>query len=115
MKIRRKFLLRALLFTGILAATASLVEMSAARRAPAPKPKPESVSITLLGTTDLHGRIEPWDYYAGKPLNLGLVKIATLVKQARAEATDALLFDSGDMVQDPESLLTNYFLNKKSS
>jgi 2',3'-cyclic-nucleotide 2'-phosphodiesterase/3'-nucleotidase len=114
-EIRRRFLLRALLFTGILTATASFVEMSAARRSPAPTPKAESVSITLLGTTDLHGRIEPWDYYSGKPVDLGLVKIATLVKQARAEAPDALLFDSGDMVQDPESLLTNYFLNKKSS
>ncbi len=106
-------MLRALVLAGILAAGASLWEMPAARRAPAPKA--ESVSITLLGTTDLHGRIEPWDYYAGKPDDLGLVKIATLVKQVRAEVPDALLFDSGDMVQDPESLLTNYFLNKKPS
>ena len=114
MKIKKRSLLLALLAVAILAACASLVELSvaAARRNPAP---PESVSITLLGTTDLHGRIEPWDYYANKPADLGLVKIATLIKQARAEAPDALLFDSGDMVQDPQSLLTNYFLNKRPS
>ncbi len=99
----KEFLLRALVLAAVFMAVALLGGMSAARRAPAP----ESVSITLLGTTDLHGRIEPWDYYANKPIDLGLEKIATLVKQTRAEAPDALLFDSGDMVQDPESLLTN--------
>src|ERR1700690_2130861 len=100
MKICREFLLRALVLVAIFIAVESLGGMSAARRVPAPGP--ESVSITLLGTTDLHGRIEPWDYYAGKPIDLGLEKIATLVKQARAEDPGALLFDSGDMVQDPE-------------
>ena len=113
MKTRRRSLLRTILPISLLAASASFVETPAAQNSPSPKP--ESVSITLLGTTDLHGRIEPWDYYADKPVDLGLVKIATLVKQARAQAPDALLFDSGDMVQDPESLLTNYFLNKKPS
>jgi len=110
MKISRGFLLRAFLLAGILVTAASLVKNSSARRAPAPKP--DSVSITFLGTTDLHGRIEPWDYYADKPADLGLIKLATLIKQARAEAPDALLVDSGDMIQDPESLLTNYFLAK---
>ena len=44
------------------------------------------------------------------PHDLGLIKLATLIKQARAEAPDALLVDSGDMIQDPQSLLTNFFL-----
>jgi 2',3'-cyclic-nucleotide 2'-phosphodiesterase/3'-nucleotidase len=110
MKIRGKFLRHAILLAGILIATVSLAKMSAARRAP--KAKPESVTITLLGTTDLHGRIEPWDYFAEKPADLGLIKLATLIKQARAEAPDALLVDSGDMIQDPQSLLTNFFLAK---
>lgn len=72
----------------------------------------KTVSITLLGTTDLHGRIEPWDYFAEKPADLGLAKIATLVKRERAKTPDALLVDVGDMVQDPQSTLTNYFLAK---
>ena len=49
--------------------------------------------ITLLDTTDSHGHIMPWDYYTNKPADLGLAKIATLVKQARADAPDALLLD----------------------
>jgi len=72
----------------------------------------KTVSITLLSTTDLHGRIEPWDYFTNKPDDLGLAKIATLVKRERARAQDALLVDIGDMVQDPQSTLTNYFLAK---
>jgi hypothetical protein len=50
-----------------------------------------AVHLTLLSTTDTHGHIEPWDYYANKPANLGVAKIATLVKQERAKAPDALL------------------------
>ena len=110
MRIRRECILRAILLAGILAAPAWLVKSSAAKRPAAQKP--ESVTITLLGTTDLHGRIEPWDYYTEKPVDLGLVKISTLVKKVRAEDPDALLFDCGDMIQDPHSALANYFLDK---
>lgn len=118
MKIPVGLFVRPLLWMGILGAVASFVGTSfvglaAARRSPAAKA--ESVSITLLGTTDLHGHIEPWDYYGDKPVDFGLVKVATLIKQARAEAPDALLVDSGDMVQDPQSLLTNYFLEKDTA
>jgi len=92
------------------ASAALLLGMSGAQARTRPQAK--TVSITLLSTTDLHGRIEPWDYFTNKPDDLGLAKIATLVKQARAEAPDALLVDIGDMVQDPQSTLTNYFLAK---
>ena len=103
---RGRFLRHTGLVIGVLAAAASFAAISAAQRAP------ESVSITFLGTTDLHGRIEAWDYFANKPDELGLVKVATLVKRVRAEVPDALLVDVGDMVQDPQSVLTNYFLAK---
>ena len=93
MKIRQGFSLHTIQLIGIFTLAASFAEMSAAQQTPTPKP--ESVSITLLGTTDLHGRIEPWDYYADKPADLGLIKIATLIKQARAEAPDALLVEIG--------------------
>jgi 2',3'-cyclic-nucleotide 2'-phosphodiesterase / 3'-nucleotidase len=58
-----------------------------------------AVNITLLSTTDSRGHIEPCDYYTNKPANLGLAKIATLVKQARVAAPDALLLDCGDTTQ----------------
>lgn len=58
-----------------------------------------SVHITLLGTTDLHGHVEPLDYYTNKPANLGFAKIATLIREARAEQPNTLLLDSGDTIQ----------------
>jgi len=57
------------------------------------------VNLTLLGTTDLHGNIFPFDYYANRPANRGLAKIATLVKQVREENRNVLLLDSGDTIQ----------------
>ena len=38
---------------------------------------PNRVQITILGTTDLHGNIDPVDYYTNKPDNRGLAKIST--------------------------------------
>jgi len=57
------------------------------------------VHITLLGTTDLHGHIDPIDYYSNKPAQLGLAKIVTLVRRVRAEQPNVLLLDSGDIIQ----------------
>jgi 2',3'-cyclic-nucleotide 2'-phosphodiesterase (5'-nucleotidase family) len=63
------------------------------------EPAQQSTTITLLDTTDSHGHIEPWDYANNQPANLGLAKIATLVKAARAQAPDALLLDCGDTTE----------------
>jgi 2',3'-cyclic-nucleotide 2'-phosphodiesterase / 3'-nucleotidase len=60
---------------------------------------PERVQITILGTTDLHGNIDPIDYYTNKPDNRGLAKIATLIKRIRKEQPNVLLVDSGDTIQ----------------
>lgn len=60
---------------------------------------PERVQITILGTTDLHGNINPIDYYTNKPDNRGLAKIATLIKRVRKEQPNVLLIDSGDTIQ----------------
>ncbi len=74
---------------------------------------PSHVTITLLSTTDIHGHIEPWDYYTDKPADLGLAKIATLIKQARVEAPHALLLDCGDTIQGTP--LAYYFAEKDTS
>ena len=60
---------------------------------------PERIQITILGTTDLHGNINPIDYYTNKPDNRGLAKIATLIKRVRKEQPNLLLIDSGDTIQ----------------
>src|SRR6185503_13477201 len=60
---------------------------------------PERVQITVLGTTDLHGNINPIDYYTNKPDNRGFAKVATLIKRIRKEQPNTLLIDSGDTIQ----------------
>src|SRR4026208_2338036 len=60
---------------------------------------PDRVQITILGTTDLHGNINPIDYYTNKPDNRGIAKIATLIKRIRKEQPNVLLVDSGDTIQ----------------
>src|SRR5918912_3417969 len=60
---------------------------------------PERVQITILGTTDLHGNINPIDYYTNKPDNRGFAKVATLIKRVRKEHPNVLLIDSGDTIQ----------------
>jgi 2',3'-cyclic-nucleotide 2'-phosphodiesterase/3'-nucleotidase/5'-nucleotidase len=72
------------------------------KRAPAKKPAaPARVEVTLLHTTDLHGHLLPWDYTTGKPdPEVGLSKVATLVRKVRAERGDkVLLVDAGDCIQ----------------
>src|SRR5215467_6502960 len=60
---------------------------------------PERVQITILGTADLHGNLNPIDYYTNKPENRGLAKIATIIKRVRKEQANVVLIDSGDTIQ----------------
>jgi 2',3'-cyclic-nucleotide 2'-phosphodiesterase/3'-nucleotidase len=60
---------------------------------------PERVQITILGTTDLHGNINPIDYYTNKPDNRGIAKVATMIKRIRKEQPNVVLIDSGDTIQ----------------
>lgn len=59
-----------------------------------------TAELRLIGTTDLHAHVAPYDYYRDGPDDSrGLAKAATLIAQARAEAANALLFDNGDLIQ----------------
>ena len=60
----------------------------------------DAKTITILGTSDLHGRIYPWEYAAGKEdAKSGFAKIYTLIKQEKAANPNTLLVDCGDAVQ----------------
>src|SRR6266545_2687337 len=60
----------------------------------------ERIKLTVLATTDMHGNLFPIDYYNDdKPANRGLVKIATLIRSARAANPNTLLVDCGDTIQ----------------
>lgn len=74
---------------------------------------PDRVQITILGTTDLHGNINPIDYYTNSADNRGFAKIATLIKRVRAEHPNVLLVDSGDTIQG--SPLASYHSRKNSA
>ncbi|MFZ7946221.1 bifunctional 2',3'-cyclic-nucleotide 2'-phosphodiesterase/3'-nucleotidase [Neobacillus sp. 19] len=60
-----------------------------------------TAELRILETTDLHSNVMPYDYYQGtdQGIKYGLAKTATLIKGARAEKTNTMLFDAGDSIQ----------------
>jgi len=65
-------------------------------------------TITILQTSDLHGRIYAHDYATDSPdSDAGFAKIETLIKAEKAKNPDALLIDCGDTVQDNSAELFN--------
>lgn len=82
-----------------------------AQAAPPSKPGAKTMTLTVLGTTDLHCNVVNWDYYKdatffdGKPdvpTNVvGLASVASVVKEVRARvgADRTLLLDAGDTIQ----------------
>ncbi|MFB5086059.1 bifunctional 2',3'-cyclic-nucleotide 2'-phosphodiesterase/3'-nucleotidase [Psychrobacillus sp. PGGUH221] len=63
-------------------------------------PTGDTVSLRILGTSDIHTNIVNYDYYKDTVSNsLGLAKTATLIKNARTENSNTLLFDNGDAIQ----------------
>ncbi|WP_327237086.1 5'-nucleotidase C-terminal domain-containing protein [Streptomyces sp. NBC_01317] len=68
---------------------------------------PKRYTLTVMGTTDLHGNVFNWDYFTDKEYDdsahndVGLAKISTLVDQVRAEKgrRNTLLIDAGDTIQ----------------
>lgn len=59
----------------------------------------ETTTVTILGTTDLHGRFLSYDYATGKEVDGGLDKVSTIVKEERKIDENLLLVDNGDAVQ----------------
>ncbi len=55
--------------------------------------------ITLLSTSDLHGRIYPWEYAIDTPQEVGLAKVATIIKEQREIDPDLILVDTGDTIE----------------
>lgn len=69
-------------------------------------PQADSVSagtkatLALLETTDLHTNVRSYDYFKlAEDKSFGFERVATLIKQARAEFPNTLLLDNGDTIQ----------------
>ncbi|MGH1563858.1 bifunctional metallophosphatase/5'-nucleotidase [Mumia sp. DW29H23] len=72
-----------------------------------------SARLTLVATTDLHGQIRDVDYGTDAPYEdaygnrIGLARVASVVRDIRAEAPYALLLDAGDLLEG--SALAHHF------
>ncbi len=56
--------------------------------------------LRLMETTDLHVHVFPYDYYGDRPTDtVGLARTASIIKEIRAESTNAMLIDNGDFLQ----------------
>jgi 2',3'-cyclic-nucleotide 2'-phosphodiesterase/3'-nucleotidase len=64
----------------------------------APPAAAENARITILHTTDLHAALTDYDHLTQKRVNRGLVRIASMVRSARAEGNPVLLLDAGDAI-----------------
>ncbi|MHB9850429.1 bifunctional metallophosphatase/5'-nucleotidase [Streptomyces krungchingensis] len=112
---RRKFLKKsAVTGAGVaLAGTAAAPAAQAAETKGGKKPK--RYSLTVMGTTDLHGHVFNWDYFKDAKYKdaagnaQGLSRISTLVNQIREEKgrCNTLLLDAGDTIQGTP--LTYYY------
>lgn len=58
------------------------------------------VQLRIMETTDLHMHAMNYDYYRNEEVDgFGLARTATLIRDARAQARNSLLFDNGDLLQ----------------
>jgi 2',3'-cyclic-nucleotide 2'-phosphodiesterase/3'-nucleotidase len=113
---RRKFLKKSAV-TGAGVALTGAVAAPSARAAEAKESgkAPKRYSLTVMGTTDLHGHVFNWDYFKdaeysdAKGNAMGLARISTLVNEVREEKgrSHTLLLDAGDTIQGTP--LTYYY------
>ncbi|MFE2097759.1 bifunctional metallophosphatase/5'-nucleotidase [Streptomyces sp. NPDC059468] len=113
---RRKFLKKsAATGAGVAVAGAAAAPAAEAAEQQTPGKHVKRHSLTVMGTTDLHGHVFNWDYfknaeYTDKAGNAqGLARISTLVNRIRAEKghCNTLLLDAGDTIQGTP--LTYYY------
>lgn len=68
----------------------------------------KEINITLLATSDIHGRFMPWDYAVdGSNPSGSLTQLFTIIKNVREQNPNTILLDNGDMIQDNSAELFN--------
>jgi len=82
------------------AAVLALASCSATNRQRDIPPDGSHAEIGVLETTDLHSNVMSYDYYKlSDDPSLGLERTATLIRDARRQFENSLLFDAGDTIQ----------------
>ncbi len=75
--------------------------------------KAQPQTITILGTTDIHGNVWGFSYENDKETtNTGMARIATYVDQVRSEQPNVVLVDNGDTLQG--NIMTDDLYNKRA-
>ena len=69
---------------------------------------PATLTIALLGTSDLHGQLMGWNYFTKSPAT-GLTRLATVIGQERGKYPNNILVDAGDTIQGTPLV---YYYNK---
>lgn len=90
------------------------VAASAAVAGP-PARQAQTAELTVLATTDIHGRVQNWDYFADKPYSdkygntVGLANASSAIDDVRAERGEeaVVVVDNGDFLQGTP--LTTYY------
>ena len=70
----------------------------------------DTVSISILTTTDMHGRVYDTDA-VGKPVENNLLQAAQIIADRRAAADDSILMDNGDLY-DGTMTMASIFANR---
>ncbi|MBR9989837.1 MAG: 5'-nucleotidase C-terminal domain-containing protein, partial [Gemmatimonadetes bacterium] len=100
MQIRRAAVMQPLVLLALLPGLSAC-----ATRPPAPLPAAafpalDTLTLVLMGTTDVHGRLYNHDYYTGAETDHGLALLKPAIDSIRSvHAGRTLLFDSGDLLQ----------------
>lgn len=75
---------------------------------------PNNMTLTVLGTSDMHGTISSWSYEGNTDtMDRGLTHVKTAVDSIRKENPNTMLIDNGDTIQG--TILTDDLYNKDMS
>lgn len=58
-----------------------------------------TTTLTVLFTSDVHGRVLPFDDVRERPAGGSLAQVATLVRRVREETRNVIVLDGGDAIQ----------------
>ncbi len=61
--------------------------------------EPAVSRLVILGTTDVHGHLLPYEYATDEPVQNSLAQVATLIDSVRRVEDHVVLVDSGDLLQ----------------